>query len=186
MIVLRSSSISRLTSSWLTTPQSDPSAGQSDENEGTTFHDLVALSGSDDEDEDPPRSAQASSSSTARRPSDVTSPYRSSSDEDDSSDDEGPRDPSIAKRPSLPSLPPSTPMEVDDDGGRSRKDAGGDIPSLDFPSGDTAGEEAVPAPTEGSSPAGGAGAASAPARSGVPGGKVLQLIPAVQVQMKEG
>ncbi|KAG4055601.1 hypothetical protein PC123_g9294 [Phytophthora cactorum] len=148
-----------------------PDSGQSDENEGTTFHDLVALSGSDDEDEDPPRSAQASSSSTARRPSDVTSPYRSSSDESSSSDDEGPRDPSIAKRPSLPSLPPSTPIEVDDDGGRSRKDAGGDIPSLDFPSGDTAGEEAVPAPTEGSSPAGGAGAASAPARSGVPGGK---------------
>ncbi|KAF1784178.1 hypothetical protein GQ600_1956 [Phytophthora cactorum] len=40
-------------------------------------------------------------------------------------------------------------MEVDDNGGRSRKDAGGDSrrdePSFDFSSGDTAGEEAVPA-----------------------------------------
>ncbi|KAG2893541.1 hypothetical protein PC116_g26770 [Phytophthora cactorum] len=43
-----------------------PLAGQGDKNEGTTFHDLVALVGSDDEDEDPPRSAQASSSSAAR------------------------------------------------------------------------------------------------------------------------
>ncbi|KAG6945502.1 hypothetical protein JG688_00016521, partial [Phytophthora aleatoria] len=64
-------------------------------------------------------------------------------------------------------------MEVDDDVGRSRKDAGGDSrrdeSSFDFPSGDTAGEEAVRAPTEGSSPAGGAEDVSAPARSGVPG-----------------
>ncbi|KAF1784038.1 hypothetical protein GQ600_112 [Phytophthora cactorum] len=71
--------------------------------------------------------------------------------------------------------PSSTPMEVDDNGGRSRKDAGGDSrrdePSFDFSSGDTAGEEAVPAPTEGSSSAGGAGDASSPARSDVPGGE---------------
>ncbi|KAF1774044.1 hypothetical protein GQ600_21210 [Phytophthora cactorum] len=90
-------------------------------------------------------------------------------------DDEGPRDPSIAKRPSLPASPSSTPMEVDDNGGRTRKDAGGDSrrdePSFDFSSGDTAGEEAVPAPTEGSSSAGGAGDASSPARSDVPGGE---------------
>ncbi|KAF1772603.1 hypothetical protein GQ600_26060 [Phytophthora cactorum] len=151
------------------------SAEHGDEDEGVTFHDLVALFGSDDEDGDPPRSAQTSSSSAARRPSGVSSPYRSSSDEDDSSDDEGPRDPSIAKRPSLPSSSPSTPMEVGDDGGRSRKDAGGDSrgdePSFDFLSGDTAGEEAVPAPTEGSSPAGGAGDVSTLARSDVPGGE---------------
>ncbi|KAG6943205.1 hypothetical protein JG688_00017719, partial [Phytophthora aleatoria] len=66
-------------------------------------------------------------------------------------------------------------MEVDDDGGHSRKDAGGDSrrnePSFDFTSGDTSGEEAVPAPTETSSPAGGAGDGSAPARSGVLGGE---------------
>ncbi|KAF1774655.1 hypothetical protein GQ600_4555 [Phytophthora cactorum] len=66
-------------------------------------------------------------------------------------------------------------MEVDDNGGRTRKDAGGDSrrdePSFDFSSGDTAGEEAVPAPTEGSSSAGGAGDASSSARSDVPGGE---------------
>ncbi|KAG3126419.1 hypothetical protein PI124_g22311 [Phytophthora idaei] len=156
-------------------PKATPSVGPGDEDEGTTFHDLVALFGSDDNDEDQPRSAQASSLSAAHRPSGVTSPYCSSSDEDDSSDDEGPRDPSIAKRPSLLSSPPSTPMEVDDDGGRSRKDTGGDSrrdePSFDSSSGDTAGEEAVPAPTDGSSPAGGAGDASSPARSDVPGGE---------------
>ncbi|KAG3104150.1 hypothetical protein PI124_g2863 [Phytophthora idaei] len=97
-----------------------PSAEQGDEDEGTTFHDLVALFGSDDEDADPPRSAQAFSSSG------VTSPYRSSSDEDDSSDDEGPLNPSIAKRPSLPSPPPSSLTEVDDDGGHPREDIGYD------------------------------------------------------------
>ncbi|KAF1774652.1 hypothetical protein GQ600_10116 [Phytophthora cactorum] len=123
-----------------------------------------------------PRSPSPTTSSTGRpRPSGVTSPYRSSSDEDDSADDEGPRDPSIAKRPSLPASPSSTPMEVDDNGGRTRKDAGGDSrrdePSFDFSSGDTAGEEAVPAPTEGSSSAGGAGDASSSARSDVPGGE---------------
>ncbi|KAG2882769.1 hypothetical protein PC119_g21978 [Phytophthora cactorum] len=152
-----------------------PSAGPGGEDEGTTFHDLVTLFGSDDDDEDQPRSAQASSLSATHRPSGVTSPYRSSSDEDDSSDDEGPRDPSIAKRPSLPASPSSTPMEVDDNGGRSRKDAGGDSrrdePSFDFSSGDTAGEEAVPARTKGSSSAGGAGDAFSPARSDVPGGE---------------
>ncbi|KAG2974970.1 hypothetical protein PC120_g25920 [Phytophthora cactorum] len=156
-------------------PKATPSAGPGDEDEGTTFHDLVALFGSDDDDEDQPRSAQASSLSATHRPSGVTSPYCSSSDEDDSSDDEGPRDPSIAKRPSLLSSPPSTPMEVDDDGGRSRKDTGGDSrrdePSFDSSSGDTAGEEAVSAPTEGSSSAGGAGDASSSARSDVPGGE---------------
>ncbi|KAG3134119.1 hypothetical protein PI126_g18850 [Phytophthora idaei] len=152
-----------------------PSAGPGDEDEGTTFHDLVALFGSDDDDEDQPRSAQASSLSAAHRPLGVTSPYCSSSDEDDSSDDEVPRDPSIARQPSLPASPSSTPMQVDDNGGCSRKDAGGDSrrdePSFDFSSGDTAGEEAVPAPTEGSSSAGAAGDASSPARSDVPGGE---------------
>ncbi|KAG2945855.1 hypothetical protein PC117_g8102 [Phytophthora cactorum] len=132
-------------------PKATPSAVPGDEDEGITFHDLIAL------------------------PSGVTSPYRSSSDEDDSADDEGPHDPSIVKRPSLPASPPSTPMEVDDDGGRTRKDAGGDSrrdePSFDFSSGDTAGEEAVPAPTEGSSSAGGAGDASSSARSDVTGGE---------------
>ncbi|KAG6941450.1 hypothetical protein JG688_00018663 [Phytophthora aleatoria] len=121
------------------------------------------------------RSPSPTRSSTGRpRPSCVTYPYRSSSDEDDSSADEGPRNPSIAKRPSLPSSPPSTHKEVDDDGGRSRKGSGGDSrrdePTFDFSSGDTAGEEAVPAPTEGSSPAGGAGDASSPARSNISGG----------------
>ncbi|KAF1777290.1 hypothetical protein GQ600_18052 [Phytophthora cactorum] len=129
-------------------PKATPSAVPGDEDEGITFHDLIALFGSDDDDGDQPRSAQTSSLSATHRPSDVTSPYRSSSDEDDSADDEGPRDPSIAKRPSLPASPSSTPMEVDDNGGRTRKDAGGDSrrdePSFDFYSGDTAGEEAVP------------------------------------------
>ncbi|KAG3054948.1 hypothetical protein PC122_g21862 [Phytophthora cactorum] len=152
-----------------------PSAGPGDKCEGATYHDLVALFGSDDDDEDQPRSAQASSLSATHRHSGVTTPYRSSSDEDDSSADEGPRDPSIAQQPSLPSSTPSTPMEVDDDGGRSRKDAGGDSrkdePAFDFSCGDTAGEEAVPAPTEGSSPAGGAGDPSSPARSDIPGGE---------------
>ncbi|KAG6953939.1 hypothetical protein JG688_00012575 [Phytophthora aleatoria] len=163
-----------------------PSAGQGDENEGTTFHDLVALSGSDDEDEDPPRSAQASSSSAARRPSGVTSPYRSSAGEDDSSDDEVPRDPSIAKRPSLPSLPPSTPMEVDDDGGRSRKDAGGDMSprSTSLPVILLAKKLFLPQPRV---------KVQLVVLETLPRlhdlvflvAKVLQLIPAVQVQMKE-
>ncbi|KAG2872359.1 hypothetical protein PC114_g26421 [Phytophthora cactorum] len=156
-------------------PKATPSAVPDDEDEGNTFHDLVALFGSEDDDGDQPRSAQTSSLSATHRLSGVTSPYRSSSDEDDSSDDEGPRDPSIAKRPSLPASPSSTPMEVDDNGGRSRKDAGGDSrrdePSFDFSSGDTAGEEAVPARTKGSSLAGGAEGASSPARSDVPGGE---------------
>ncbi|KAG6943867.1 hypothetical protein JG687_00018187, partial [Phytophthora cactorum] len=50
-------------------------------------------------------------------------------------------------------------------------------PSFDFSSGDTAGEEAVPAPTEGSSPAGGAGDASSPARSNISGGEGTLLVP---------
>ncbi|KAG2795485.1 hypothetical protein PC111_g22120 [Phytophthora cactorum] len=156
-------------------PKAAPSAVPGDEDEGIIFHDLIALFGSDGDDGDQPRSAQTSSLSATHRPSGVTSPYRSSSDEDDSADDEGPRDTSIAKRPSLPASPSSTPMEVDDNGGRTRKDAGGDSrrdePSFDFSSGDTAGEEAVPAPTEGSSSAGGAGDASSSARSDVPGGE---------------
>ncbi|KAG2962109.1 hypothetical protein PC120_g27727 [Phytophthora cactorum] len=92
-------------------PKATPSAVPDDEDEGNTFHDLVALFGSEDDDGDQPRSAQTSSLSATHRLSGVTSPYRSSSDEDDSSDDEGPRDPSIAKRPSLPASPSSTPME---------------------------------------------------------------------------
>ncbi|KAG3057853.1 hypothetical protein PI124_g22290 [Phytophthora idaei] len=153
-------------------PKATPSAVPGDEDEVITFHDLIALFGSDGSQ---PRSAQTSSLSATHRPSGATSPYRSSSDEDDSADDEGPRDPSIAKRPSLPASPSSTPMEVDDNGGRTRKDAGGDSrrdePSFDVSSGDTAGEEAVLAPTEGSSSAGGAGDASSSARSDVPGGE---------------
>ncbi|KAG3238745.1 hypothetical protein PI124_g16303 [Phytophthora idaei] len=152
-------------------PKATPSVVPGDEDEGTTFHDLVALFGSDDDDEGQPRSAQTSSLSATHRPSDVT--YRSSSDEDDSVEGEGPRDPSIAKPPSLPASPFSTPTEVDDNGGRTRKDAGGDSrrdePSFDFSSGDTAGEEAVPAPTEGSSSAGGAGDASSGRRSDATG-----------------
>ncbi|KAG2797287.1 hypothetical protein PC119_g23772 [Phytophthora cactorum] len=82
-------------------PKATPSAVLGDEDEGITFHDLIALFGSDDVDGDQPRSAQNPSLSATHRPSGVTPPYRSSSDEDDSSDDEGPRDPSIAERPSL-------------------------------------------------------------------------------------
>ncbi|KAG6941701.1 hypothetical protein JG688_00018533 [Phytophthora aleatoria] len=101
-------------------PKATPSAVPGDEDEGTTFHDLVALFRSDDDDEDQRHSAQASSLSATHRPSGVTSLYRSSSDNDDSSDDEGPRDPSIAKRPSLPASPSSTPKDIDDNGGHSR------------------------------------------------------------------
>ncbi|KAG3094739.1 hypothetical protein PI124_g16178 [Phytophthora idaei] len=104
-------------------PKATPSVVPGDEDEGITFHDLIVLFGSDDDDGDQPRSAQTSSLSATHRPSGVTSPYRSSSDKDDSADDEGPRDPSIAKRPSLPASPSSTPMEGDDNGGRTRKDA---------------------------------------------------------------
>ncbi|KAG6942440.1 hypothetical protein JG688_00018117, partial [Phytophthora aleatoria] len=111
----------------------------------------------------------STSSSAARRPSGVASPYRTSSDEANSSDDEVSRGPLIAKRPSLPSSPPSTPMEVDADGGRSRKVVGGDSRRERSPR--SASLPDVPAPTEGSSSAGGAGDAASSARSGVPDGE---------------
>ncbi|KAF1779499.1 hypothetical protein GQ600_21963 [Phytophthora cactorum] len=112
---------SGLRSSELTASQSDSVGCIGYEDEGITFHDLIALFGSDDDDEDQPRSAQASSLS----------------------------------------LPTGLRHE----------------PSFDSSSGDTAGEEAVPSPTEGSSPAGGAGDASSPARSDVPGGEGSLPVP---------
>ncbi|KAG4058075.1 hypothetical protein PC123_g6916 [Phytophthora cactorum] len=42
-------------------PKATPSAVPGDEDEGITFHDLIALFGSDDDDGDQPRSAQTSS-----------------------------------------------------------------------------------------------------------------------------
>ncbi|KAG3179310.1 hypothetical protein PC128_g16023 [Phytophthora cactorum] len=114
------------------------SAEKDNENEAALFRGMFE---SDDEDEDPTHWTHASSLSAVHKSLGATYSFHLSSDEDSLSSDEGSHDYSLVKRPSLPSSPPSTPMGVDDDGGRSREDVGGvsreDESSFDFPSGDT-------------------------------------------------
>ncbi|KAG3077637.1 hypothetical protein PC122_g13065 [Phytophthora cactorum] len=114
------------------------SAEKDNKNEAALFRGMFE---SDDEDEDPTHWTHASSLSAVHKSLGATYSFHLSSDEDSLSSDEGSHDYSLVKRPSLPSSPPSTPMGVDDDGGRSREDVGGvsreDESSFDFPSGDT-------------------------------------------------